>query len=73
MSNRAFIIVMFLQFSNATAQLLVTAVINNFTVDIQSALTQQLQSISSALRIGLPVTVSSVERYGKCNQCSNCI
>ena len=64
---------MCLQFSNATAQLLVTAVINNSTVDIQSALTQQFQSISSALRIGLPVTVSSVERYGKCTLCSNCI
>ena len=61
------------QFSNATAQLLVTAVINNFTVDIQRALTQQFQSISSALRIGLTVTVSSVERYGRCNLCSNSI
>ena len=64
---------MCLQFSNATAQLLVTAVINNFTVDIQRALTQQFQSISSALRIGLTVTVSSVERYGRCNLCSNSI
>ena len=53
------------QLSNATAQFLVTVVTNLSVADIQDALTQQLQSASSALSIGLLITVSSMERYGR--------
>ena len=42
-----------------------TVVTNLSIADIQDALTQQLQSVSSALRIGLPITVSGMERYGR--------
>ena len=54
------------QFSNTTAQFLTTVVTKLHINDIQEALTQQLQSISSALRIGLSITVSYMERYGRC-------
>ena len=53
------------QLSNATAQFLVTVVTNLSIADIQDALMQQFQSVSSALRIGLPITVSNMERYGR--------
>ena len=53
------------QLSNTTAQFLVTVVTNLPIADIQDALTQQLQSGSLALSIGLPITVSNIERYGR--------
>lgn len=48
-----------------------TAVTNHSTVDIQGILTQQFQSISSALGIGIPIMVFNMERYGRCNLFSN--
>ena len=53
------------QLSNTTAQFLVTVVTNLSIADIQDALLQHFQSVSSALRIGLPITVSNMERYGR--------
>ena len=53
------------QLSNATAQFLVTVVTNLSVADIQDALLQHFQSVSSALSVGLPITVSSMERYGR--------
>ena len=61
------------QLSNTTAQFLVTVVTNLPIADIQDALTQQLQSASSALSIGLPIIVSNIERYGRysLDRCNN--
>ena len=53
------------QLSNTTVQFLVTVVTNLSIADIQDALLQHFQSVSSALRIGLPITVSNMERYGR--------
>ena len=58
------IILTHLQFSNATIHFLVTVVTNLHINNIQEVLTQQLQKVSLA-RLGLPITVSSMERYGR--------